>query len=255
MTKDPETLLRNASSANDLVSEYCMNQLLFLPNTGGKPDLSGLEALRDDQSRDPTVRILAYETILKWSGEFTNTVRLPEDLADDGGYDNILWQETAISTNSDAEYDWLLHVITTTHYADNNHLTLLLERLFDFQNKRLETIRFLTNQVLNVNTPLSDRFEMCLRLLEPKLFTSDARAEPDKDPGVQMISSTLAALLKDKEPNLRHLAIEDLYETGWKKQALNDAIAAGEDQRFFDAMVKFTQEPQGYEGTNGLTKP
>jgi hypothetical protein len=169
---DQPAYLSGVFTGDSLVSQYCLRHLLNQPPARASgADLARLLRLRDDVSQDMQARMLAN--------------RVANRLA--GGGDQ-----------PDAEYSWLQATLAAPRAEAWPALKHLVQRMFDFQIRRSETVDFLTRLVLNPAAPLDARIAAYGAFENPRIFLFDA-----PDAISQQVFETCVQMLQDPEPVIR----------------------------------------------------
>lgn len=187
-------LLSGAMSEFDLISQYCLNELLKLPDaTISDADLKQLQIVADDNERPPELRIAAEQAFLKFSG-------------------------VAEPDREGAERDWLWGIIQTANrsadigsdsWGYSQQMQKLIYKLLEFKTRREET----TDEVLRLMADQKAPVEL-RRAAGSALSGWDQSIFNFQKPDAQFerMFETYAGLLQDKVPDLRILGVSLLFD-------------------------------------------
>lgn len=242
-----QSLLVGAISEFDLESEYCVNQLLMLPDTTlSETELKKLQSVANDDGRPPELCIAVEEAELKFSG-------------------------TPESDRSEAEYHWLEAVIRAASVSTDfngdaqsymSRMRLLAYKLLEFKAKRREAADYLLRLAADPTVPAGLRCAACSALSGWDQQVFDFQ-NPDKQ--FDHMFDIYLALLRDKNPDVRIEGVSMLFdrtltimstqsppdrtpEYGRRAvQALQNAIDRETDSRvmpFFTSRMEFYKDRQ-----------
>jgi hypothetical protein len=169
---DPSAYVQSALSTDSTVSRYALRSLL---DDTGLQAQDGFRAellqLRDGESRDTRVRVLANRLAAKLAGS---------------------------SGPSVGEYVWLQDSLARSKIQDWNQLAPFVDRLLEFESQRPDLVTFFTQLATNPGATESARIAAYSTFEDPRMFHFDM---PDALSG--QIFQTSLQLLKDPEPAMR----------------------------------------------------
>jgi hypothetical protein len=140
---DAGELLKGATSQHALVSLYCLSRLLDLKRIKALlPQISELNAQKDDPKQSPIVRMLSNRLTLKASGAIDPLI----------------------------EYRWIKGAISEAATADPRQISWFVHQLIGFTNRRTQTAAFLISLVQNLEVRLSIRIAAYGGFANAKLF-------------------------------------------------------------------------------------
>lgn len=153
------------------VARYCLARMstrepLDVPNY-----VSRLRVMRNEESRDARVRLLA--------GALANRLEGKRD-------------------DSDLEYRWLQSAISQSKQADFTHLRRLVDRLLEFDERRHDTTTFLTQLVGDGKARTAVRNAAQDPFSDPRLFVF---TKPDGDS--ERVFEACVSLLEDPDADMR----------------------------------------------------
>jgi hypothetical protein len=206
-------------STNPVVSRYSLRHLLeeaeVQPQDGF---VSQLLVLRDDESRDLQVRVLANRLVDKLAGR---------------------------SDHSDGEYVWLQDSLAgLKEEGEWTQLTPLVDRLLEFESKRPDSVSFFTHLATDPRAMKSARIAGYSTFEDPRIFHFEM-----PDALSERIFQTCMEMLKDQEPAMRAAGAALLHNisrrvnaadsTAYRKKsrtAIGEALAAETDDTARDTL-------------------
>ena len=175
-----QSVLDSCFDGNEVTAQYSLRRLLGdFPFRAPAGYEARLLQLRDQPRRSAQTRLLADTLLEKLRGR-------PEA--------------------SDAEYSWLKDAIIHTPAADWTALKPFVDRIVQFDQKRQETISFLTGIVRQQNAPLELRIAAYSTFDDPRMFHFDA-----PDPPSDLLFETSIRMLNDSDPTIRRAGAALLY--------------------------------------------
>jgi len=208
--RDDQMLLESCTSQDDLVTKYCLNQILFRPDMHYRgEDLHALTSLRDDVRRPAEIRIDAEEAILKFTKGFTNT---------EGNYDALRRRFLAVNPSLNDEYFWIKNLMSGKPPARRADMDYLAERLLDFQSFKVDNVHLLASLANDSESSYDGqmmRVSMCSKLNDLRLFDSHHYTTDDFNrqdvlgcigPNLEFAFNTCLNLIKDPDPEMRSVA-------------------------------------------------
>ena len=98
----------------------------------------------------------------------------------------------------DREYDWIVATLLAAHPSDFREVRPLVDRLIEFDARRIETARFVARLVTTANTPEAVRIAAYGAFQDRRLLRPE-----DPDEGTQAIFDACVQLLGDSTPLMR----------------------------------------------------
>jgi hypothetical protein len=167
-----QAYLEAVFAEDSVVSQYSLRHLLTQAVPQPPPAyLTRLRRLRDEGTRDTTIRALASRLANRMEGQ-------PDD--------------------SDAEYSWLQAALVGSRDHDWTELRSFVDRLLEFERKRSDTVAFFSRLVTDPSNGKSVRIAVFGAFEDPRLFRFDA---PDKES--DRIWKACVQMLHDGELALR----------------------------------------------------
>ncbi|HEX4963510.1 MAG TPA: hypothetical protein VF173_21960 [Thermoanaerobaculia bacterium] len=168
---DERELPQAAFDADPMVARYALGRLLRQPSAARGLDVARLRAVRDDETRDPHVRLLASDLAMELEGK-------PRASAD--------------------EYAWLTSAITHAPAKDFNEVAPLIDRLLEFADRRAPTAALLSRLATNERMPKAVRIAAYGAFQDPRLLQPKER-----DAVTGEIFAACVELLKDQDAEMR----------------------------------------------------
>jgi hypothetical protein len=246
-TPSLRSLLDGANSEFDLMSEYCVNRLLTLPDqTISSDDLKRLQSLADDPARPGDYRITAERDALKFSG-------------------------TPESGRDEAEYAWLRGVIETERHSRNSitdshgyfdRLRPMIYQFLGLPKMQTDAADYVLDVIADSHAPpalrtaagsaLSGWDQNIFDFVNPdqrfvRMFKIGLALMRDPDPdvrisGVGMVFDRTLTIMATRSPG----SVTDDY-SGRAVRAVQAAIAVEKDSRvmsFFQSRLEFLNMKQ-----------